>query len=124
MTCEEYRIVQEIDQKLTAVIQYVNQLQTNYQQKCQEVAELQSQLAEANRRADAAVRDILCKDHCDVCKHSRVGVEDCETYDFDCEICKSTKCACRDCRDEHKWEWRGAEKGTEDEQAYKTRKEK
>ena len=115
MTCEEYRIVQEIDQKLTAVIQYVNQLQTNYQQKCQEVAELEKQLTEANRRADAAIKemklivDAVREEHCDdTC---------CFACMFDCDTSitwtgdHANECPgfeLNDC-----FLWRGAEKGGE-----------
>ena len=54
-----------------------------------------------------AVEDIKCRDHCDVCKFSNEGSEDCDTYDFDCQKCQSRKCVCRTCRDESKWQWRG-----------------
>ncbi|MDD3243544.1 MAG: hypothetical protein PHD32_07480 [Eubacteriales bacterium] len=58
---------------------------------------------------DAAVKDIMCKDHCDVCKHSRENNCNCDAADFDCLVCKEESCTCRGCRDENKWEWRGKE---------------
>ena len=61
----------------------------------------------------AAIKDMLAKDHCDVCKHSREGVAECDASDFECGDCKSDNCVCRHCQDEDKWEWRGAEKGAE-----------
>lgn len=68
---------------------------------------LLSEVKRLRRERDAAVEDIMCRDHCDVCKYSRDGVEDCDKVDFDCAICQSTKCKCRTCRNEDKWDWRG-----------------
>ena len=66
---------------------------------------LQAQLAASQRRADAAVEDIMCRDHCDVCKYSKYDGT-CDESDFDCQTCKNA-CPCATCRNEDKWEWRG-----------------
>ena len=72
---------------------------------------LQKALAESQRRERAAIKDILCADHCDACKFQKDGVDECEKNDFDCENCQSEKCVCRTCRDEDNWQWRGPEEG-------------
>jgi len=70
-------------------------------------ADLLNKLTAKDELLKRAVEDIKCKDHCDVCKFSREGEEDCTKYDFDCAKCQSRKCVCRTCRNESKWQWRG-----------------
>ena len=70
-------------------------------------ADLLNKLAAKDELLKQAVEDIKCNDHCDVCKFSREGEEDCTKYDFDCAKCQSRKCVCRTCRNESKWQWRG-----------------
>lgn len=104
-----------------------NQAAWNYQQKCQDIRALENERDSLRARAEGAeaerdkqkvyaeevATDLLrCSDHCDICKHSRDGVEDCPRYDWDCSVCQSNKCVCRTCRDEDKWEWRGVKGGT------------
>jgi hypothetical protein len=71
---------------------------------------LEGALKQAEAERDAAIADMRPKYNCDICKYTREGVEDCVTYDGDCAVCKSKKCVCRNCRNENKWEWRGARK--------------
>ena len=51
-------------------------------------------------------------DNCDICKHNNNQPADC---DVDCFKC-TRDCECKDCRNEDKWEWRGAQgqKGAEE----------
>jgi hypothetical protein len=70
------------------------------------IESLQAQLAASQRRADAAVEDIMCNDRCDACMHKDSGTS-CERVDFDCAECDDPVCVCRGCRDEDKWECRG-----------------
>ena len=75
--------------------------------------ELQEQIEENERlkaELEAAIKDIMCLDHCDVCVHSREGNCSCEAAGFNCLVCKDENCTCRGCRDENKWQWRGVER--------------
>ena len=71
------------------------------------IESLQSQLSESQRRERAAVEDIMCRDHCDVCISGKEHDGECKTADYNCLICKSTTCMCRECRNEDHWKWRG-----------------
>ena len=101
-----------IDEKrFNELAKYLYELGDYYNEQCLEAAvmieELKAELGRMTRRADAAVRDIMCSDHCDVCKHNRGDVAECDASDFECGDCKSDNCVCRHCQDEDKWEWRG-----------------
>lgn len=58
------------------------------------VETLESALAEAQRRAEAAVEDMWTMRSCQSCLHQPEGYP-------------SLHGACKDCDDEDKWEWRG-----------------
>ena len=70
-----------------------------------ENASLREPLTESQRREKAAIHDIMCRDHCDVCKYGKYDGS-CDESDFDCETCKNT-CPCATCRNESNWQWRG-----------------
>ena len=60
-------------------------------------------------RALAAVKeDLHHNDACSVC----IGADQevCKDCDCECQTCV-LDCRCKDCRDESKWEWRGAREG-------------
>lgn len=65
-------------------------------------------LEKLNAERDAAVKDILARDHCDVCKHNHGDSDQCEANEYDCNGCKAP-CMCASCRDESNWQWRGLE---------------
>ena len=71
------------------------------------IAELEAQLAASQHREQAAVHDIMCRDHCDVCVSGKERDNECKNADYDCQTCKSETCTCRECRDEDHWQWRG-----------------
>ena len=75
---------------------------------------LEAQLAKSKRRERAAVEDIMCRDHCDVCKYSKYDGR-CDESDFDCGTCRNT-CPCAMCRDESNWQWRGPQEPGEGEE--------
>ena len=62
---------------------------------------------EAERELAAAKEDMHHNDACKVCVGSQKAVDGC---DCECLTCK-LDCRCKDCRDENKWEWRGAREG-------------
>lgn len=68
-------------------------------------------LMEDNERLEreiaAAKEDMHHNDACKVCVGSQKEVDGC---DCECLTCK-LDCRCKDCRDENKWEWRGAREG-------------
>lgn len=68
---------------------------------------LQADLVRVTAERDAAVRDIMCRDHCDVCVSGHEHDGECAKADYDCMTCKSATCLCRECRNESKWQWRG-----------------
>jgi hypothetical protein len=60
------------------------------------------------RELAAAKADLHHNDACSVC----VGAEQEVCKDCDCECLTCVlDCRCKDCRDESKWEWRGAREG-------------
>ena len=71
------------------------------------IKQLKQQLAESQRREREAVKDIMCRDHCDVCVSGKELDNECKNADYDCQTCKSATCRCRECRNEDKWQWRG-----------------
>ena len=80
-----------------------------------EKTDLMDQLSESQRREQAAIHDIMCRDHCDVCVSGRERDNECKNADYDCLTCKSDTCACRECRDEDHWQWRGPQEAGEGE---------
>ncbi len=76
-----------------------------------EIDRLRRDLAASQRREKAAVKDIMCCDHCDVCLFGKEHDGECKKADYDCLTCKSATCACRECRNEDHWQWRGPEAG-------------
>ena len=95
-----------------SLIEQVNSLQDelaeyncNRKIGCKLIEDVKSELEQVKRERDAAVADIMCRDHCDVCKYSKYDGS-CDESDFDCETCKNA-CPCATCRNENKWEWRG-----------------
>ena len=69
---------------------------------------MQEELDRVKAERDAAVKDILARDHCDVCKHNHGESDQCEANEYDCNGCKAP-CMCASCRDESNWQWRGLE---------------
>ena len=69
---------------------------------------MQEELDRVKAERDAAVKDILARDHCDVCKHNHGDSDQCEANEYDCNGCKAP-CMCASCRDESNWQWRGLE---------------
>ena len=75
---------------------------------------LLAEIERLTKERDAAVKDIMCNDHCDVCVFGKEFNNECHDGNFDCVACKSETCKCRDCRNENKWQCRGIEtKGDE-----------
>jgi hypothetical protein len=72
---------------------------------------LLARVGELERELAAAKADMHHNDACSVC----IGAEQevCKDCDRECQTCV-LDCRCKDCRDESKWEWRGA-KGREDD---------
>ena len=75
---------------------------------------MQEELDRVKAERDAAVKDILARDHCDVCKHNHGDSDQCEANEYDCNGCKAP-CMCASCRDESNWQWRGLEGRTSHE---------
>lgn len=75
---------------------------------------MQEELNRVKAERDAAVKDILARDHCDVCKHNHGDSDQCEANEYDCNGCKAP-CMCASCRDESNWQWRGLEGRTSHE---------
>ena len=69
---------------------------------------MQEELDRVKAERDVAVKDILARDHCDVCKHNHGDSDQCEANEYDCNGCKAP-CMCASCRDESNWQWRGLE---------------
>ena len=69
---------------------------------------MQEELDRVKADRDVAVKDILARDHCDVCKHKYGDSDQCEANEYDCNGCKAP-CMCASCRDESNWQWRGME---------------
>ena len=67
---------------------------------------LEVELTRVTAERDAAVADLHHNDACTVCVGSSVPVIGC---DCECDTCK-LDCRCRECRDENKWQWRGADR--------------
>ena len=78
------------------------------------IESLRAEVDESQRREQAAVEDIMCRDHCDVCVSGKEHGGECKKADYDCLSCKSETCMCRDCRDEDRWQWRGPQEAGED----------
>ena len=79
------------------------------------IENLTAQLAASQRREKAAVEDIMCRDHCDVCVSGKEHEGECKIADYDCLTCKSETCVCNKCRDEDHWIWRGPQEAGEGE---------
>lgn len=92
--------------------QLAEEVSRRYQAECNYDA-WKKQALEAQRRERAAVEDIMCRDHCDVCVSGKERDGECKAANYDCQTCRSATCRCRECRDENKWQWRGpgAEEG-------------
>lgn len=73
------------------------------------IESLQSQLAESQRREQAAVEDMKHSDNCDICVGSGSEPDSCGCECMTCTL----DCRCRDCRDESKFEWRGSQEAGE-----------
>jgi FtsZ-binding cell division protein ZapB len=108
---EAYNALDVVNAELRKTIK---KLKTKNAALTKQVADAQSQTAalaqereRLRRKLDAAVEDILCDDHCDVCAHKNSGTS-CERVEFECGECDDPACICRCCRDENKWQWRGA----------------
>ena len=79
------------------------------------IESLQAEVDESQRGEQAAVEDIMCRDHCDVCVSGKEHGGECKKADYNCLSCKSETCMCRDCRDEDHWQWRGPQEAGEGE---------
>lgn len=90
-----------IEELLSESEDHIGQIESEQE----EIRKLDRQLVASRRREQAAIHDIMCRDHCDVCKYSK-NDGSCDESDFDCETCKNT-CPCATCRNESNWQWRG-----------------
>lgn len=114
------KIIAALIDRLTAQLadyphmdQLVNGKMAENQRLRQINEKLQSQLAASQRREKAAVEDIMCRDHCDVCVSGKEHEGECKIADYDCLTCKSETCMCNKCRDEDHWIWRGPQEAGE-----------
>ena len=74
----------------------------------QTIAALTARAEQAERELAAAKADLHHNDACSVCIGAEQGI--CKDCDLECLDCR-LDCRCEDCRDENKWEWRGAREG-------------
>lgn len=65
------------------------------------IPRLLAQVKALTAERDAAVRDLIHSDNCDICIHGQA-----QGCDLECLAC-GLVCACKDCRDEGNWQWRG-----------------
>jgi hypothetical protein len=73
-----------------------------------ELSEAKERIVELERELAAAKEDLHHNDACSVCIGAEQGI--CKDCDLECLDCR-LDCRCKDCRDENKWEWRGAREG-------------
>ena len=74
-------------------------------------------LASALRRTelDAAIADLKAVDiDCKMCAHAGQYNDVCESNDCNCIYCDAD-CICRSCRNNSNYQWRGLQKGNDDE---------
>ena len=103
----------EVNKELQEQIEENERLKSDIKRKDESLDYARTIMADNERlkaELEAAIKDIMCLDHCDVCVHSRERNWSCEAADFDCLVCKDENCTCRGCRDENKWQWRGVER--------------
>jgi peptidoglycan hydrolase CwlO-like protein len=97
----ENRKIRQNSVSYTTHAEFVSDYQEQIDERDARIAELEWELA-------AAKEDIHHNDACSVC----IGAEQEVCKDCDCECLTCVlDCRCKDCRDESKWEWRGAREG-------------
>jgi hypothetical protein len=102
----ENRKIRQNSVSYTTHAEFVSDYQEQIDERDARIAELEWELA-------AAKEDIHHNDACSVC----IGAEQEVCKDCDCECLTCVlDCRCKDCRDESKWEWRGAREGEGHEQ--------
>lgn len=69
-----------------------------------ELSEAKERIVELERELAAAKSDLRHNDNCDICVGSLKAPDGCDCKCLGCSL----DCRCKDCRDESKWEWRGA----------------
>ena len=106
-------VADDVNQALREQIGENERLKSDIKRKDESLDYARTIMADNERlkaELEAAIKDIMCLDHCDVCVHSRERNWSCEAADFDCLVCKDENCTCRGCRDENKWQWRGVKR--------------
>lgn len=108
-----YSVVEDLSKavdELIAKLERVAEERDAYKEMVESMGQTNSALAKklvaVGAERDAAVADLHHNDACTVCVGSSVQEVEC-----DCE-CDGSKldCRCRECRNESKWQWRGADK--------------